>query len=167
MTVLQMAGMYQAVANDGVRIPPRIVASTSGPDGVRVPTPPAQPVTVMSPENAKTLRTMLSAVTQKAPKQTGTGPAAAVPGYEVAGKTGTAQQVDPACGCYSNSKYWITFAGMLPAQDPRFVVGIMLDAPRGGTSAAGLFHQIATYLAQRDGIPVQVAPQGIQTLQMP
>ncbi len=166
MTVLQMAGMYQAVANDGVRIPPRIVASTTGPDGVRVPTPRADPVTVMSPENAKTLRTMLTAVTQKAPKQTGTGPAAAVPGYEVAGKTGTAQQVDPACGCYSNSKYWITFAGMLPAQDPRFVVGIMLDGPRGGTSAAGLFHQVATYLAQRDGIPVQVAPQPIQTLQL-
>ena len=167
MTVLQMAGMYQAVANDGVRIPPRIVAATTGPDGTRVPTPAPAPVRVTSPETASTLRTMLTAVTQKAKGQNGTGPAAAVPGYEVAGKTGTAQQVDPACGCYSRSKYWITFAGMLPADDPRFVIGIELDAPRVGTSAAGLFHQIATYLAQRDGIPVQVAPPPVQTLQLP
>ncbi|WP_374203942.1 penicillin-binding transpeptidase domain-containing protein, partial [Pseudonocardia sp. ICBG601] len=129
MTVLQMAGMYQAIANDGVRIPPRIVAATTGPDGVRVPTEAPEPVQVMSPQTAQTLRTMLTAVTQKAHGQSGTGPAAAVPGYEVAGKTGTAQQVDPATGAYSRSQYWITFAGMLPAQDPRFVIGIMLDAP--------------------------------------
>src|SRR3978361_853980 len=97
---------------------------------------------------------MLTAVTQKAPGgQTGTGPQAAVPGYQVAGKTGTAQQVDPRCGCYSASTYWIPFAGMLPAQNPRYVIAIMLDAPKGGTSAAPLFHDIATYLAQRERLP--------------
>ncbi|WP_226365653.1 penicillin-binding protein 2 [Pseudonocardia sp. ICBG162] len=166
MTVLQMAGMYQAIANDGVRVPPRIIAATTGPDGVRVPTEAPQPVQVMSPQTAQTLRTMLTAVTQKAHGQSGTGPAAAVPGYEVAGKTGTAQQVDPATGAYSRSQYWITFAGMLPAQDPRFVIGIMLDAPKGGTSAAPLFHDIASYLAQRDAVPVQTVPQPVQTLQI-
>lgn len=166
MTVLQMAGMYQAIANDGVRVPPRIIAATTGPDGVRVPTEAPEPVQVMSPQTAQTLRTMLTAVTQKAHGQSGTGPAAAVPGYEVAGKTGTAQQVDPATGAYSRSQYWITFAGMLPAQDPRFVIGIMLDAPKGGTSAAPLFHDIASYLAQRDAVPVQTAPQPVQTLQI-
>ncbi|ALE81432.1 peptidoglycan D,D-transpeptidase FtsI family protein [Pseudonocardia alni] len=166
MTVLQMAGMYQAIANDGVRVPPRIVAATTGPDGVRVPTEAPEPVQVMSPQTAQTLRTMLTAVTQKAHGQSGTGPAAAVPGYEVAGKTGTAQQVDPATGAYSRSQYWITFAGMLPAQDPRFVIGIMLDAPKGGTSAAPLFHDIASYLAQRDAVPVQTVPQPVQTLQI-
>ncbi|MBP2369314.1 peptidoglycan D,D-transpeptidase FtsI family protein [Pseudonocardia parietis] len=166
MTVLQMAGMYQAIANDGVRVPPRVVASTTGPDGVRLPTEPPEPVRVMSSQTAQTLRTMLTAVTQDAPGQTGTGPAAAVPGYEVAGKTGTAQQVDPETGAYSRSQYWITFAGMLPAQDPRFVVGIMLDAPKGGTSAAPLFHDIASYLAQRDNIPVQTDPARVQTLQI-
>lgn len=166
MTVLQMAGMYQAIANDGVRIPPRIVAATTGPDGVRVPTEAPEPVQVMSPQTAQTLRTMLTAVTQKAHGQSGTGPAAAVPGYEVAGKTGTAQQVDPATGAYSRSQYWITFAGMLPAQDPRFVIGIMLDAPKGGTSAAPLFHDIASYLAQRDAVPVQTTPAPVQTLQI-
>ncbi|WP_224386447.1 penicillin-binding protein 2 [Pseudonocardia sp. ICBG1293] len=166
MTVLQMAGMYQAIANDGVRIPPRVVAATTGPDGVRVPTEAPEPVQVMSPQTAQALRTMLTAVTQEARGQSGTGPAAAVPGYEVAGKTGTAQQVDPATGAYSRSQYWITFAGMLPAQDPRFVIGIMLDAPRGGTSAAPLFHDIASYLAQRDAVPVQTTPPPVQTLQI-
>ncbi|SFN83055.1 cell division protein FtsI (penicillin-binding protein 3) [Pseudonocardia ammonioxydans] len=166
MTVLQMAGMYQAIANDGVRIPPRVVASTTGPDGVRVPAERPEPVHVMSPETAQTLRTMLTAVTQDEPGQTGTGPAAAVDGYEVAGKTGTAQQVDPETGAYSRSQYWITFAGMLPAQDPRFVVGIMLDAPKGGTSAAPLFHDIASYVAQRDNLPVQTTPPRVQRLQL-
>ncbi|GAA4986578.1 penicillin-binding protein 2 [Pseudonocardia tropica] len=166
MTVLQMAGMYQAIANDGVRVPPRIIAATTGPDGVRVPTEAPEPVQVMSPQTAQTLRTMLTAVTQKAHGQSGTGPAAAVPGYEVAGKTGTAQQVDPTTGAYSRSQYWITFAGMLPAQDPRFVIGIMLDAPKGGTSAAPLFHDIASYLAQRDAVPVRTTPAPVQTLQI-
>jgi cell division protein FtsI (penicillin-binding protein 3) len=121
----------------------------------------------MSPEVAAKLRTMLTAVTQDARGQRGTGPQAAVPGYVVAGKTGTAQQVDPTCGCYSRNTYWITFSGMLPAQDPRYVVAIMLDAPGGGASAAPLFHDIATYLAQRDRLPVSVDPPPVQTLQLP
>jgi cell division protein FtsI (penicillin-binding protein 3) len=167
MTVLQMAGMYQAVANNGVRIPPRIIASITGPDGVRVVPPPAAGVPVMSPQTAATLRTMLTAVTQSARGQRGTGPQAAVPGYQVAGKTGTAQQIDPTCNCYSRSSYNITFAGMLPAGDPRYVIGIMLDAPGGGASAAPLFHDIATYLAQRDRLPVSADPAPVQTLQLP
>jgi len=167
MTVLQMAGMYQAVANNGLRIPPRIIESTVSPDGVHtVPSPPAG-VQVVSPQTAATLRTMLTAVTQDARGQRGTGPAAAVPRYQTAGKTGTAQQVNPVCGCYASSTYWITFAGMFPAQDPRYVVGIMLDAPAGGTSAAPLFHDIATYLAQRDQIPLTTNPTPPQTLQLP
>ncbi|MFR9802902.1 peptidoglycan D,D-transpeptidase FtsI family protein [Pseudonocardia sp. RS010] len=166
MTVLQMAGMYQAVANDGLRIPPRIVGATIAPDGSRTETPQPEGVRVVSPETAAQLRTMLTAVTQKAPGQQGTGYTAQVPGYQVAGKTGTAQQVDPDCGCYASSTYWITFAGMLPAQDPRFVVAIMLDAPKGGTSAAPLFHDIASYLGQSENIPVG-EPAPVQTLVVP
>ncbi len=166
MTVLQMAGMYQAVANDGVRIPPRIVSGTVGPDGALTPEPAPEPVRVVSPETAAQLRTMLTAVTQDVRGQRGTGHAAGVPGYQVAGKTGTAQQVDPACGCYTRSAYWITFAGMIPAQDPRYVVGIMLDAPAGGASAAPLFHDIATFLAQREGLPASAEPAPTQTLQV-
>ncbi len=166
VTALQMAGMYQAVANDGLRVPPRIVEATIGPDGVRTPTPAPEPVRVVSPETAQKLRTMLTAVTQDGGTQDtrGTGSAAAIPGYQVAGKTGTAQQVDPACGCYASSIYWITFAGMLPAQDPRYVVAIMLDAPQGGTSAAPLFHEIGSYLAQREKLPVSPEPPLVQTL---
>lgn len=167
VTTLQMAGIVQAVANDGVRVPPRILASTTGPDGVRVTPPAPEPVRVISPETARTLRTMMTAVTQDARGQRGTGHEAAVPGYVVAGKTGTAQQVDPACGCYSRSLHWINFAGMLPAEDPRFVIAIMLDAPGGGASAAPLFHDIATYLAQRERLPVSDVPAPIQTLELP
>ncbi|TQM14086.1 peptidoglycan D,D-transpeptidase FtsI family protein [Pseudonocardia kunmingensis] len=167
VTTLQMASMLQTVANDGVRVPPRIVASTTGPDGVPVAPPPPEPVRVVSPETAQQLRTMLTAVTQDARGQRGTGHQAAVPGYAVAGKTGTAQQVNPACGCYSSSLHWINFAGMLPADDPRYVIAIMLDAPDPGTSAAPLFHDIATYLAQRERLPVSDEPPPVQTLQLP
>ena len=114
---------------------------------------------MVSPETAGKLRTMLTAVTQDARGQRGTGPQAAVPGYEVAGKTGTAQQVDPACGCYSASTYWITFAGHVPCRRTRATSSaIMLDAPGGGASAAPLFHDIATYLAQREKLPVSLEP---------
>ncbi len=166
MTTLQMAGMYQAVANDGVRVPPRVVAATITPEGVRTPAPAPEPVRVVSPGTARTLRTMLTAVTQDGgtADSRGTGHAAAIPGYRVAGKTGTAQQIDPACGCYSSSTYWITFAGMLPAEEPRYVVAIMLDAPAGGTSAAPLFHDIGSYLAQREKLPVSADPDPVQTL---
>jgi cell division protein FtsI (penicillin-binding protein 3) len=167
VTALQMAGMYQSVANDGLRVPPRIVAATIGPDGVRTAPPRAEPVRVMAPDTARALRTMLQAVTQDGAgdaDQRGTGYAAAIPGYQVAGKTGTAQQVDPACGCYSASDYWITFAGMLPAQDPRYVVAIMLDDPAAGTSAAPLFHDLGSYLAQREKLPVSTDRAPEQTL---
>jgi len=159
MTVLQLADMYQAVANDGLRIPPRIIAATIDPDGTPHPSPAPTPVRVVSPRVAAQLRGMLEAVTQAGKGvQRGTGVDAAVPGYRVAGKTGTAQQVDPSCGCYSSSRYWITFAGMFPTQTPRYVIAIMLDAPTHGQNAAGLFHEIASTLAQRDHIPVNPVP---------
>jgi cell division protein FtsI (penicillin-binding protein 3) len=167
MTVLQLAGMYQAVANEGVRVPPRIIDATISPDGARHPEPPAAGVRVVSPEIAAQLRQMLVAVTQNGKGvQRGTGVEAAVPGYEVAGKTGTAQQVNPACGCYSANNYWITFAGMFPAQDPRYVIAIMLDNPKHGPNAAGLFSQVASYLAQRDHLPVSTQPTAMVPLVM-
>jgi cell division protein FtsI (penicillin-binding protein 3) len=109
---------------------------------------------------------MLHAVTQDASGQRGTGPLARVSGYEVAGKTGTAQQVDPGCGCYLGHTFWITFAGMLPADNPRYVIALMLDAPPGGDSAAPLFRDIAGSIAQRERIPVSTGPPPpIQILQ--
>ena len=168
MTTLQMASMYQAVANDGVRVPPRVVEAEVGADGVRTPSPTPEGVRAMSPETARTMRDMLQSVTQDGRGgNRGTGPQAAIPGYPVAGKTGTAQQVDPGCGCYSQSNYWITFAGMFPAQDPRYVVALMLDRPPGGDSAAPLFHDIGAYLAQHGAVPVSTAPPRQVPLTLP
>lgn len=161
MTLLQMTGIYQTIANDGVRIPPRILMSEtrSGHNATKPQAP--QSVRVVSPETAKTVRDMFRAVVQKDPTgtQQGTGAKAAIPGYQISGKTGTAQQVDPATGRYSNSSYNITFAGIAPADNPRYVVGIMMDNPprssdgSGGQSAAPLFGTIASWLLQRDRVP--------------
>ncbi|ORI16999.1 cell division protein FtsI [Rhodococcus sp. 1163] len=165
MTLLQMTAMYQAIANDGVRIPPRIVRSTTGPSGDTAETEQPEGVYVVSPQTASTVRDMFRSVTQDdTGNQRGTGVAAGVPGYQISGKTGTAQQVDPECKCYSNSNYWITFAGIAPADDPRYVIGIMLDAPSrsadgsGGQSAAPLFHNIASWMLQRDSVPLSADP---------
>lgn len=169
MTVLQMAGMYQAIANDGVRVPPRIIKSVTQPDGSVVRTPQPAGVRVISAKSAQTVRMMMRAVTQKATTpQGGTAPSAAVPGYQISGKTGTAQVIDPTCNCYSTSKNRVTFAGILSADNPRFVVGIMLEQPNGdisgGQTAAPLFHDIASYLAQRYNLPVSPAPTPYMTL---
>ncbi|MGU3434102.1 peptidoglycan D,D-transpeptidase FtsI family protein [Actinomycetes bacterium M1A6_2h] len=164
MTLLQMTGMYQAIANDGVRVPPRIVKATVDANGTATDAPRPDGVQVVSPQTASTVRDMFRAVTQADNgNQRGTGVAAAIDGYQISGKTGTAQQVDPACKCYSNSNYWITFAGIAPADDPRYVIGIMLDAPTrssdgsGGQSSAPLFHSIASWMLQRDGVPLSTA----------
>ena len=173
MTLLQMTAMYQTIANDGLRIPPRIVRATIAPDGTR--TEEARPggIQVVSPETARTVRDMFRAVVQRDPMgyQQGTGPAAAVDGYQIAGKTGTAQQINPACGCYFSDVYWITFAGAAPANDPRYVIGIMMDAPQrsadgtAGHSAAPLFHTIAGWLLQRENVPLSPDPGPPLTLQ--
>ncbi|UGT93321.1 penicillin-binding protein 2 [Mycobacterium ostraviense] len=166
MTLLQMAGMYQAIANDGVRIPPRIIKATIAADGTRTEEPRPDGVRVVSAQTAQTVRQMLRAVVQHDPMgyQQGTGPAAAVPGYQMAGKTGTAQQINPACGCYFDNVYWITFAGMATVDNPRYVIGLMMDNPERnadgspGHSAAPLFHNIAGWLMQRENVPLSPDP---------
>jgi cell division protein FtsI (penicillin-binding protein 3) len=173
MTLLQMAGMYQAIANDGLRMPPRIIKATIAPDGTRTEEPRPEGVRVVSPETARTVRNMLRAVVQRDPMgyQQGTGPAAAVDGYQISGKTGTAQQINPACGCYFDNVYWITFAGMATTDDPRYVIGIMMDNPQHaadgspGSSAAPLFHNIAGWLLQRENVPLSPDPGPPLTLQ--
>ncbi|MET9217117.1 MULTISPECIES: peptidoglycan D,D-transpeptidase FtsI family protein [unclassified Nocardia] len=167
MTTLQMTGMYQAIANDGLRIPPRIVKARIAPDGTRTEELQPDGVRVVSPQTASTLRTVFQATVQKDPMgyQMGTGVPAAIEGYQVAGKTGTAQKVDPGCRCYSSSSFYITFAGMAPADNPRYVIGMMLDAPirssdgSGGGSAAPLFHSIASWALQRDRVPPSPEPK--------
>jgi cell division protein FtsI (penicillin-binding protein 3) len=173
MTLLQMTGMYQAIANDGVRMPPRILKATIAPDGARTEEPRPEGVRVVSAQTAQTVRQMLRAVVQHDPMgyQQGTGPAAAVQGYQMAGKTGTAQQINPACGCYFDDVYWITFAGMATVDNPRYVIGLMMDNPERnadgtpGHSAAPLFHNIAGWLMQRENVPLSPDPGPPLTLQ--
>jgi cell division protein FtsI (penicillin-binding protein 3) len=173
MTLLQMTGMYQAIGNDGVRVPPRVVKTTIAPDGTRRDEPRPEGVRVVSPQTAQTVRRMLRATVQRDPMgyQQGTGSLAAVEGYQIAGKTGTAQQINPGCGCYYDNVYWITFAGLAPANDPRYVIGIMADNPQRtaegqpGTTMAPLFHNIAAWLLQRDNVPLSPDPGPPLTLQ--
>jgi cell division protein FtsI (penicillin-binding protein 3) len=173
MTLLQMTGMFQAIANDGVRIPPRIVKTTIAADGTRTDEERPEGVRVVSPQTAQTVRQMLRATVQRDPMgdQQGTGPQAAVEGYQIAGKTGTAQKINPACGCYYSDVYWITFAGIAPADDPRYVVGVMMDNPhrtadgQPGTTSAPLFHNIASWLLQREDVPLSPDPGPPLTLQ--
>jgi cell division protein FtsI (penicillin-binding protein 3) len=173
MTLLQMTGMYQAIANDGVRIPPRIIKTTVAADGTRTDEPRPEGVRVVSPQTAQTVRQMLRATVQRDPtgEQQGTGWQAAVDGYQISGKTGTAQQINPGCGCYYDEVYWITFAGMGPSDDPRYVVGVMADNPHHtaegerGTTMAPLFHNIMTWLLQRENVPLSADPGPPLTLQ--
>ncbi|MGB8407588.1 MAG: penicillin-binding protein 2 [Mycobacterium sp.] len=166
MTLLQMTGMYQTIANDGVRMPPRIIKSIITADGTHNDTPRPDGVQVVSADTARTVRNMFRAITQRDPRgtQQGTGWPAAVDGYQISGKTGTAQQINPACGCYYDDHYWITFAGMAPADNPRYVVGIMANNPQRnpdgtpGHSMAALFHNIAAWLLQRENVPLSADP---------
>ena len=162
-TTLQMASVYQALANGGERIEPRIIDSVKGPDGKDEKLEEPERNQVVSPETAKTTVDMFRTVFQDddAGLQNGTAGNAQLKGYQLSGKTGTAQKVDPNTGAYSNSAYWITFAGIAPADDPRFVVAVMLDEPKsgvednggGGQSAAPIFRDIASWLLNRDNIP--------------
>ncbi|MGO1950398.1 MAG: peptidoglycan D,D-transpeptidase FtsI family protein [Mycobacteriaceae bacterium] len=169
MSLLQMASIYQAVANDGVRINPSIVRSATDSSGAEIPQDEPKSTEVVSPETANTVLDMFRAVNQSDPAgvQQGTAPAAGIEGYQTSGKTGTAQKIDPETRAYSNSDYWITYAGIAPADDPRFVVAIMLDDPErgtdggGGQSAAPLFRDITSWLLDHYNVPLspEAAPR--------
>ena len=162
-TALQMASVYQALANDGERIQPRIIERIVGPDGQDIPQDEPQRNQVVSKEAARTTVDMFRAAFQEDPtgNQSGTAQGNALEGYQFSGKTGTAQKVNPETGAYSQSQYWITFAGIAPANDPRFVVAVMLDEPQrgvldggaGGQSAAPVFRQIASWMLDKENIP--------------
>lgn len=162
-TTLQMASVYQALANGGERIQPRIIERVVGPDDQEIPQDEPQRNRVVSEEAARTTVDMFRSAFQDDPNgnQSGTAAGNGLEGYQFSGKTGTAQKVNPETGAYSQSQYWITFAGIAPADDPRFVVAIMLDEPQrgvlegggGGQSAAPVFRQIASWLLDKENIP--------------
>jgi cell division protein FtsI/penicillin-binding protein 2 len=116
----------------------------------------------MSERVNEQVRAMLADVVQ----QGGTGTAAAVPGYRVAGKTGTAQKPDPHGG-YSSSRYVASFVGMVPAAKPRLVILVMVDEPRGaifgGVVAAPAFAEIAKFGLQYLEVPPDLPQQAAAT----
>ncbi|MDK8894383.1 penicillin-binding protein 2 [Corynebacterium sp. MSK006] len=175
VTALQMAGIFQALANGGERVEPRIIREVTGPDGqVREQEAPAT-TRVVSPETARTVIDMFRAVTQEDPSgaQQGTGANGAIEGYQTSGKTGTAQKVDPNTGAYSMSDSWITFGGVVPADNPRYVIAVMVDDPdrgvepggSGGQSAAPIYRDIGSWLLNRDNVPLSKPMEGKLILQ--
>jgi cell division protein FtsI (penicillin-binding protein 3) len=149
VTPLQMAAMYAGIANGGVMVEPHVVAKIGG-------RPAPKPVSrrVLSSTVDHTLVNMLKGVVDTA---AGTGTRASVPGYTVAGKTGTAQVALPHSLGYSTRNYVASFVGFLPADNPRVEVLVVVNSPRtnifGGIVAAPAFQQIATFLTKDLAIP--------------
>jgi cell division protein FtsI (penicillin-binding protein 3) len=161
VTALQAAGVYSTIGNDGVRVAPRLVKAVGNGSGGMTPTPAAGQTRVVSTDTARKLRLMLESVVG----DEGTAAAASIPGYRVAGKTGTAQAYDDACGCYSG--YTASFIGMAPADDPKVVVAVFLQKPKrghyGGVVAAPVFQQVMTYALAARGVP----PSGTKAPRVP
>lgn len=157
VTPLQMACAYSAIGGDGRLLKPKIIKSLVANDGTVVETFPTETVSqVLKPETARKMRDALAKVTETG----GTATLAAVPGYKVAGKTGTAKRHNPNGRGYLANSYTVSFAGMLPANDPAFVGIVVIDDPRtnkvtryGGTIAAPAFGRIATRAAAYLNIP--------------
>jgi len=144
VTTLQMASAVAAIANGGYLMQPYVVDRVLGNDGQVVARHRPQLVRqVVSEKTAMTLREMMEGVVD----EEGTGARARVPGFRVAGKTGTAQKVDPVTGGYSVDKRVASFVGFVPADDPKLVLAVTVDEPQGipygGLVAAPIFSRIA------------------------
>lgn len=163
VTPIQLAAAYAAIANGGILRRPLLVKS------IRVPgddTPKifqAEEIRrVLTPTEAATMRLMLTAATE----EKATGVNARIPGYFVAGKTGTAQKVDAIKGGYMKNAYISSFAGFVPAHNPRYVIFVAVDNPKkayyGSQVAAPVFAKMAQYLVRRAGLPpVQISESNV------
>ncbi len=157
VTPLQMASVYATVANDGVWVQPRLVRATRDADGTVHPMPGSPTRRVISKETADIVTGMLANVVSSS---RGTGTEAAIEGYWVAGKTGTAQKPREDGGGYSH-RYMASFIGFLPADDPQIVIAVILDEPAqqyGGLAAAPLFQQFGKEAIARLRIPAGGRP---------
>ena len=150
VTALQVASVYATVANGGVRVTPQLVAGTVDPDGREHASARPERHRVISASVAAQLRDMLEAVTTNE----GTAPLARIPGYRIAGKTGTADRPNQNGG-YSG--YTSSFVGFGPADKPQLLVEVVLQNPRsghfGGLVAAPVFHQVMGFALQTLRIP--------------
>ncbi|EON23382.1 peptidoglycan glycosyltransferase [Nocardioides sp. CF8] len=154
VNAVQMATAVNTIANGGVRISPSIIrGSATTEDGTVVGTDVATEERVVSARAAKQTARMMERVVDE---DAGVAPRAQVPGYLVAGKTGTAQRVDPDCGCYDGSTS-VSFGGFAPADDPRFTVYVVLHDPQvdggGGSISGPAFSRIMGYALSRYRVP--------------
>jgi cell division protein FtsI (penicillin-binding protein 3) len=164
VTPLQMASVYATIANGGVWVEPRLVRGTVGPDGSVTDAPPPETRRVVSDATAETVTRMLAYAVD-----VGTGTEAQIPGFWVAGKTGTARKPLPNALGYSD-KYVASFIGFVPAARPSLVVAAVLDEPAtvfGGVASAPLFQDVARFALAKLRIPPAprppVPPHAIRT----
>ena len=151
-TSVQMTSVFATIGNQGIRVEPSIVKAIVEADGTVVDTPDAERSRVVREDTARQVMAMMEAVTGDG----GTAPQARIPGYRVAGKTGTAQFVDADCGCYAGD-VTASFIGVVPADAPRLAVGVFVHQPQrgrtGGELAAPVFKEVASYALQAMQIP--------------
>ncbi|MGI9103715.1 MAG: penicillin-binding transpeptidase domain-containing protein [Terriglobales bacterium] len=154
VTPLQLASMVSTLANDGMYTPPRVVA------GVLPPRKTPQTVTFQRPQQHRVISTMTAAQMRKMLEGVvlfGTGKRAILDGYTSAGKTGTAQKVDPSTGTYSRTKYVATFAGFAPVTNPALTIVVSLDSAvglhQGGQISAPVFARIAQQALEYMNVP--------------
>jgi cell division protein FtsI (penicillin-binding protein 3) len=156
VTPLQMASVYATIANEGVRVPPRLVKATVGPDRTVRPVSPRDGERVVSSRTARLVTGMLAEAVEE-----GTGQEAQIPGYWVAGKTGTARKPLDGERGYSD-QYVASFIGFAPARRPAVVVAAILDEPEtvyGGVAAAPLFRQVAEFALTHLRVPTAERPR--------
>ncbi|MEU6930239.1 penicillin-binding protein 2 [Streptomyces sp. NPDC046385] len=163
LSAMQATSVYQAIANGGVRIEPTLVRGTKGPDGRFTPAPAPKESRVVSEKTAKTLGQMLESVVDD---EEGTGSKAAIPGYRVAGKTGTANRVDPELGVYKG--YTASFAGFAPADEPRIAVYCAIQNPTKGSYFGGqicgpIYKKVMEFALKT----LHVAPTGSEPARLP
>lgn len=154
VNAVQMTAAINTVANGGVRVSPSLIeGSATTDDGDEVGTDTATTRRVISQNAATQMSKMMERVIDP---EVGVAPSAAVPGYRVAGKTGTAQRVGAECACYDGT-FTVSFAGFAPADKPRFTIYVVVQNPRnggGGGSVAGpAFAKLMSYSLRRYAVP--------------
>ncbi|WP_230420725.1 peptidoglycan D,D-transpeptidase FtsI family protein [Actinomadura soli] len=154
VNAVQMASVYATIANGGVRVEPTLVEGTVGDDDKFTPAREPRRKQVISARTARQISDMLEGVTTRE----GTAPRAQIAGYRVAGKTGTAENVNPRTGGYDGGGYTASFAGFAPADDPQLVVQVVLQDPKrgshyGGDAAAPVFKDVMSFALQSEKVP--------------
>lgn len=151
VTAMQATSIFATIANDGVRVEPTVIAGTSDAQGHYTPAKTRNSSRVISAETAQKMRAMMESVVSAS----GTAPGAAIPGYRIAGKTGTAERVDPRTGRYSG--YTASFIGMAPADKPKYVINVTIQAPQGlhwgGVLGGPVFKEVMSYVLEAKHIP--------------